>query len=225
LVKNIVNYSTNSVAQITLGLVLQLLNQIQYHDRYVKNGFYTQSNIFTHLAKPFSEIHNKRWGILGLGNIGKKVAEIAQAFGAEVVYHSISGEERKEIYQNISLEELLKTSDIISIHSPLNNKSKHLIGWKELNMMKKSAILVNTGRGGIVNEKDLAQALNENTIAGAGIDVYEQEPIPINNPLLSIKYMDKLVLSPHIAWASKEARSLALSKIYQHIDTFIQSKQ
>lgn len=220
-VKNIVDYSTNSVAQLTFGLILQLLNQTAYYDQYVKDGSYAANDNFTYLGRPYSEISGKRFGILGLGNIGRKVANIAFAFGAEVVYHSLSGNSRSEPYSQVSLEELLRTSDIVSIHSPLTAASKHLINRSKLLLMKPTAILVNCGRGGIVVESDLAQALEENIIAGAGLDVFEREPIEHSNSLLSISNHHKLILSPHIGWASIEARKLALQKIYKNIEDFI----
>ena len=219
-VKNITDYSTSSVAQLTFGLILQLINQTAYYDQYVKQGSYATNDNFTHLGKPYSEIAGKRFGIIGLGNIGRKVATIATAFGAEVVYHSLSGNNRQEPYQQVSLKELLQTSDIVSIHSPLTSESKNLINWSTLSLMKSTAILVNAGRGGIVVETDLAKALNENVIAGAGLDVFEKEPIEASNPLLSIVNNHKLVLSPHIAWASIESRTLALQKIYKNIEDF-----
>ncbi len=220
-VKNITDYSTNSVAQLTFGLILQLLNQTAYYDQYVKNGSYAANDNFTHLGRPYSEIAGKRFGIIGLGNIGRKVASIASAFGAEVVYHSLSGNSRQEQYQQVALDELLRTCDIISIHSPLSAQSKNLIDFSKLILMKPTAILVNAGRGGIIVESDLAKALDENIIAGAGLDVFEHEPIAQSNPLLTIAHPYKLVLSPHIAWASIEARKLALQKIYQNMEDFI----
>lgn len=220
-VKNITDYSTNSVAQLTFGLILQLLNQTCYHDSYVKDGGYSDSDTFTHLGRPFNEISGKQLGIIGLGNIGRKVAQIATAFGANVVYHSLSGNVRKEDYEEISLNKLLKTSDIVTIHSPLTAASKNLIDLEKIKLMKPSAILINAGRGGIVVEQDLAKALNDNIIAGAGLDVFENEPVEKSNPLLHITAKHKLVLSPHIAWASVEARQLALKKIYQNIEDFI----
>ena len=220
-VKNITNYSTNSVAQLTFGLILQLINQTAYYDQYVKLGSYATNDNFTHLGRPYSEIAGKRFGIIGLGNIGRKVATIATAFGAEVVYHSLSGNSRQEPYQQVSLKELLQTSDIVNIHSPLTSESKNLINWTTLSLMKPTALLFNAGRGGIVVEADLAKALDENIIAGAGLDVFEKEPIEASNPLLSITNNHKLVLSPHIAWASIESRTLALQKIYKNIEDFI----
>ena len=168
----------------------------------------------------FSEICGKQFGIIGLGNIGSKVATIAEAFGAKVVYYSTSGRNLDRQYPHKELNELLKTSDFVSIHAPLNENTKGLISYDELKLMKESAILINAGRGGIVNEADLAKALDEDQIAGAALDVFVEEPINADNPLLSIKNKHKLVMTPHIAWASIEARTELLDGVMQNIEEF-----
>jgi lactate dehydrogenase-like 2-hydroxyacid dehydrogenase len=220
-VKNVVDYSSKSVAQLTFALVLELINKVSYFDNYVKQGEYSKSDIFTYLGKSFWEISGKRYGIIGLGNIGRQVATIAEAFGAEVVYYSTSGRNNNQPYQQLDLKEFLNTSDIISIHAPLNEQTQNLINYERLSKMKRSALLINVGRGGIVNETDLARALNENIIAGAGIDVFEQEPINPDNPLLKLKNSENLLLTPHIAWASMEARTLLVEKVCQNIREFL----
>ncbi|MEX0779047.1 MAG: D-2-hydroxyacid dehydrogenase [Balneolales bacterium] len=222
LVKNVAGYASKSVAQGTFALLLHLLHNIPYFDNYVKDGSYSQSEIFTHVEKTYWEISGKRFGIIGLGNIGRQVAEIAEAFGAEVVYYSASGKNKQQPYQRLDLEEFLNTSDIVSIHAPLNEYTRNLLTYERLQHMRKSAIIINTGRGGIVNEAGLAQALNENLIAGAGIDVFEQEPIDTGNPLLQVKNKEKLALTPHIAWASIEARTLLVEKVAQNIQDYLQ---
>jgi lactate dehydrogenase-like 2-hydroxyacid dehydrogenase len=213
-VKNVEGYSTHSVAQLTFALLLHLLHRIAYFDNYVKQGSYAQSDIFTHLGNSFREIQGKRYGIIGLGNIGRQVARIAEAFGAEVVYYSASGRNTGQPYPRLSLEELLSTSDVISIHSPLNEQTHHLIATRELQQLRKTAILINVGRGGIVREADLAQALDQDLLAGAAMDVFEQEPIRPDNPLLHIRHKHKLVLTPH---------TLLIDKVGQNIRSFIQS--
>jgi len=223
-VKNVVDYSTNSVAQLTFALLLQLTNNIPYFDNYVKLGDYSRNDIFTHLGPSYSEIHGKRFGIIGLGNIGRQVAKIASAFGAEVVYYSASGKNNNPEYQRLDLPEFLATCDIISIHAPLNEHTRNLITYPQLQQMKPSALLINVGRGGIVRETDLNQALNENLIAGAGLDVFEKEPIEADNPLLKINNPHKLVLTPHIAWSSREARTLLMDKVIQNIEQFLEEK-
>lgn len=221
-VKNVADYSTNSVAQLTFALLFQLINQISYFDNYVKSGAYAQSDIFTHLEPAFREISGKQMGIIGLGNIGRQVAHIAMAFGARVVYFSASGKNHNPDYERLELKEFLETSDIVSIHAPLNEYTRNLIRYSRLQQMKRSALLVNVGRGGIVPEADLARALNENLIAGAAVDVFEVEPINADNPLLQIREPGKLVLTPHIAWASIEARTLLLEKVCQNIQQFLE---
>jgi lactate dehydrogenase-like 2-hydroxyacid dehydrogenase len=219
-VKNAVNYSSNSVAQHTFTSLFALIGNIAWHDDYVKSGEYSKSLHFTNLAKPYFELSGKTFGIIGLGNIGRKVAEIASVFGAKVLYASISGNERIEKYELVTLQKLLQSSDIVSIHSPLTDKTKNLIAETELNLMKPNSILINMGRGGIVNETDLALALSGNLISGACIDVFEKEPIAGNNPLLNPKIAHKLLLTPHVAWASKEARETLIGIIATHIKQF-----
>jgi len=176
-ITNVAGYSTESVVQHTFAILFYLLEHLKYYDEYVKSGKYAKSDIFTHLDKPFWEIQGKIWGIIGLGTIGRRVAEVAESFGAKVIYSSTSGVKREEKYPEYPLEELLKVSDIVSIHAPLNEKTKNLITYEKIKLMKPTAILLNLGRGGIVNEKDLAKALDESLIAGAGLDVLEREPI------------------------------------------------
>ena len=216
LVKNVSGYSTFSVVQHTFALVLGLLNRVKYFDEYTRNE-YPNSKIFTHIV-PWFEIKGKRWGIIGLGSIGKEVAKVAKAFGAEVVYYSTSGKNNSKEYKRVELDELLRSSDIISIHAPLNENTKNLIGFDEIMKIKDGAILVNLGRGGIINEEDLAKALSVKNIF-VGLDVFEKEPISEDNPLL--KFKDKTLLSPHIAWTSIEARERLMDGIYQNIKQFL----
>ena len=223
-VKNVEGYSSHSVAQGTFALLLHLLNNIPYYDDYVRSGAYAQSDIFTHVERNFGELNGKRFGIIGLGKIGVQVAKIAEAFGAEVVYYSASGQSYEQPYQRLELEAFLNSSDIVSIHAPLNEYTNNLLTYDRLQLMKKTAILVNTGRGGIVNERDLARALNEGLIAGAGIDVFGQEPINPDNPLLQVTNRDKLVLTPHVAWASIESRTSLIEKVGQNIREFLKER-
>ena len=219
-VKNVSDYSTESVTQSTFTMLLHLLGKTAYYDDYVKSGKYCNSEIFTYHGRSFWQLAQKRFGIIGLGNIGKRVAEIATVFGCEVVYYSTSGMNSNESYKRIDLNELLSTSDIVSIHAPLNDNTKNLITYNQMKLMKPEAYLINVGRGGIVDEEDLAKALNENIIAGAGVDVYTSEPILPDNPLLKLKDPEKIVFTPHTAWASIEARNLLVEKIYSNIETF-----
>ncbi len=216
-VKNVAGYSTNSVAQVTFSMLLYLLNKTSYFDQYVKSGEYARSPIFTNHGKDFWELNGKQFGIIGLGTIGKQIARIAEAFGANVVYYSTSGKNTNNSYPSLSLNELLKTSDIVSIHCPLNENTLNLIGYKELELMKPTAILLNVGRGKIVNEAKLARALDDNLISAAGLDVLEHEPINADNPLLKLANPEKLLITPHIAWISKEAREMLVNGIYDNI--------
>lgn len=220
-VKNVAGYSTNSVAQLTFALLLQLMHQVSYFDYYVKSGEYARNDIFTHLGQSFGEISGRQFGIIGLGAIGRQVAGLATAFGARVVYYSTSGKNNNPDYERLELADFLATSDIITIHAPLNEHTRHLMNYERLQQLKRTAWLVNVGRGGIVQEADLARALNENRLAGAALDVFEQEPINADNPLLQINEPAKLLLTPHIAWASREARTLLIEKVSQNIEQFL----
>jgi lactate dehydrogenase-like 2-hydroxyacid dehydrogenase len=220
-VKNVVDYSTHSVAQHSFSLVLSLLNNPALHDQYVRSGTYSRDDIFTYLGAPFWQLKDKRFGIIGLGNIGKKVAEIAEAFGCEIVYYSSSGKNRHDRYLRLELEELLKTSHVVSVHAPLNAKTENLITYEKIRLMNSDAVLVNTSRGGIIHEGDLAKACDEKLIRGAGVDVFSQEPLPADHPYLNVQKPERLLLTPHIAWTSEESRLLLVDRIYENIRTFL----
>lgn len=224
-VKNVSGYSTNSVAQSTFSMILALLNHTAYFDNYVKSGNYSTNDTFTHIGRSIKELHGKNFGIIGLGSIGKKVAEIAEVFGCNIYYFSTSGKNKYHKYVQLTFEELLSISDIVSIHAPLNDATRNLVDYDKLRLMKPSAILINTGRGGIVNEADLAKSLNEGLIGGAGIDVFTKEPIAPDNPLLYIKEKEKIIFSPHSAWTSIEARKLLIEKIAENIRGFIEESR
>lgn len=220
-VANVAGYSTHSVAQHTFAMLFYLLEHLRFYDEYVKSGEYVKSEIFTYLDRAYMELQGKTWGIIGLGTIGKTVARIAEAFGCKVVYYSTSGKNDNADYQRLELEELLRTADIVSIHAPLNPRTQNLINSNMLALMKKHAILLNLGRGGIVNEKDLAEALDRNIIGGAALDVLEKEPMAPDNPLLKAANSHKLIITPHIAWASVEARSRLIQEIVSNIEAFL----
>lgn len=220
-VKNVKGYSTDSVAQQTFALLLALLNSTAYYDDYVKTGEYSNERIFTHLGRPYWELNGKRFGILGLGEIGRQVARIALAFGAEVVYFSASGQEYNVIYERLELDEFLKTCDVISIHAPLSAETENLLNYARISQMKPTALLLNTSRGGIVNEADLAKALDDELIAGAAIDVFTQEPIPASHPYMQLQKKEKLLLAPHIAWSSIEARTRLVHKVAENIRGYL----
>jgi len=222
MVCNVAGYSTPSVVQHTFAMLFYLLETTAYYDQYVKSDQYAGNDIFTHLGRPFWEIEGKTWGIIGLGTIGKSVAKTAQSFGCRVIYYSTSGKNINNNYERVDLAELLQRSDIISIHAPLNQDTMNLLDYERIKLMKPHAILLNLGRGGIVNEEDLARALNENLIGAAGLDVLEKEPINKDNPLLKIKNPEKLLITPHIAWASQEARRRLVHEIALNIQGFLQ---
>lgn len=219
-VTNVAGYSTNTVAQHTFATVLVLYDKLSYYDNFVKSGSYAKSGLFTDLSKPFYELEGKTWGIVGLGAIGKRVAKIAEAFGVNIIYYSTSGNNLNRDYKNVNFEELIKESDIISIHAPLNEKTKGLMSYGAIKKMKKNAILINMGRGPIVVEEDLAKAIEEELIAGAALDVFEVEPIKEDNPLIRIKNKENVILTPHIAWASVEARERLFKEIIENIKAF-----
>ncbi|AOR23031.1 D-2-hydroxyacid dehydrogenase [Clostridium taeniosporum] len=219
-VTNVAGYSTNTVAQHTFAMALNLCDKISYFDNYVKSKEYSTSNIFTNVDEVYRDIDGKVWGIIGLGAIGKRVAKIAEAFGCKVIYYSTSGKNSNSDYKRVEFEELLEKSDIISIHAPLNESTNGLMNYDVFKKMKKESILINMGRGPIVVDSDLARAIDENLIGGAGLDVFEVEPIPENNPLVNVKNKEKLVLSPHIAWASEEARNRLFNDLLENIRAF-----
>lgn len=219
--RNVAAYSTESVAQHTFAMLFYLLEKLSYYDSYVKSGSYANDTSFTHFAERFHEISGMTWGIIGLGNIGRRVADIAKAFGANVIYYSTSGKNNQDGYTRVDFDTLLSNSDIISVHAPLTPETENLINQEALSKMKKSVIFLNVGRGAIVNEKDLADALENGTIKAAGLDVLAVEPMSPASPYLQIKDSKKLLITPHIAWASIEARTKLMDIIYQQIHEFI----
>jgi glycerate dehydrogenase len=216
-VKNVSGYSTNSVVQHTFSMLFYLLEKLNYHDNFVKSGQWNESGLFTNIQKPFFEISGKRWGIIGLGTIGKNVANIAKSFGCEVVYYSTSRKNTDSDFEQIkNLDDLLSSCDIISIHSPLNKDTLNLINKDNLKLIKKDSILLNLGRGGIINESELAKALDAQEFY-AGLDVLEKEPNLKDNPLLEINNIDRLFITPHIAWTSIQAQEKLIQSVYENI--------
>ncbi len=219
-VTNVAGYSTDIVAQHTLAMTLYLLEHLPYYDEYVKSGKYVKCRSFCHMDRRFNELHGKTWGILGLGAIGRKVAQIAEVFGCEVIYYSASGAKRSEKYRQVDFDTLLAESDILSVHAPLTEKTHHLMNYEAFCKMKKSAIFINVGRGPIVDEKGLCRALKKEKIAAAGLDVLEVEPMDKDNPLRELKDYDNLLITPHIAWAAVEARTRLLEEVWENIAAF-----
>lgn len=207
IVRNVAAYSTDSVAQIAWMHILNLSGRAFHYQRFVQEGYYSRNVVHVDYRHPFTELSGKTLGIVGMGAIGQKVASIGKAFGMKVIYYSTSGTSHCAEYPSVSLEYLLANSDVISIHAPYNERTAGLIGYRQLQQMKPSAFLVNTGRGGIAVEEDLARALDEGLIAGAALDVYVKEPLPADSPLMKLQHPERLLLTPHIAWYSQEARS------------------
>ena len=216
-VRNAVGYSTDSVVQSTYMHILSLVGGGQYFDDSVKSGSYSRSGMFTDPKWNWMELAGKTIGIIGLGNIGMKVAKIAEALGMKVCYYSTSGTGHCKDYPCLTLEELLKVSDVVSVHAPLNERTLNLLGAKEFAMMKPTALIVNAGRGAIIVEADLAEAVDNGVIAGAGIDVFVQEPIPEDHPYLKMKHPERMRLTPHVAWASVEARRRLVSMMADNV--------
>lgn len=219
-VRNAVGYSTYSVAETTLCSALSLLREVTYYDDYFHSGRYSASDRPFNFDRPTSQIRGKKWGIIGLGNIGREVARLATAFGCEVSYTSTSGVFRQEDYPAVSLDELLSESDIISIHAPLNAQTNNLLDAPQLSKMKPSAILINVARGGIVNEQALADALDAGAIRGAALDVFSVEPLR-TSPLYKIKDRYRLLASPHNAWSSDDAIDRLIGCISKNIEEYL----
>lgn len=222
--RNVAGYSTESVAQHTFAMLFYLLEKLRYYDDYVKDGRYACDTSFTHFEEHFYELNDKTWGIIGLGNIGRRVASIAKAFGAHVIYTSPSGSPKQEGYCQVDMDTLLASSDIISVHAPLNKYTENLINAAAFKKMKKSCIFLNLGRGPIVVEDELAEALEQHEIAAAGLDVLCTEPMSPQNPLLQMKDSRRLYITPHIAWASVEARTWLMKIVLGQIHEFFDIK-
>lgn len=219
-VRNAVGYSTDSVAETTLCSAIALLRQLTYYDRYVKQGDYSRSGLWVNYDRPTHTLKGKNWGIVGLGNIGRRVASLATTFGCSVAYASVSGVAREESYPLFGIDKLLGWADILSIHCPLSERSVNLINADRLSLMKSSAIVINVARGGIVNESDTVDALNRCIIAGAAFDVYPTEPMPIDSPLLRADDPTKLLLSPHNAWSSQESVENLANAVARNVADF-----
>ncbi len=216
-VRNVAGYSTDSVAQTAWMHILNLAGHAFHYQEFVRSGQYSKNPVHVDYRHPFVELAGKTLGIVGMGAIGQKVAAIARAFGMEVVYFSTSGTGHCKDYPCVSLDELLERSDVISIHAPYNERTAGLIGYEQFRKMKPTAYLVNTGRGGIAVEEDLARALDEGLIAGAALDVYVNEPLPAESPLMHLVHPERLLFSPHIAWYSKEARARLAHEMAENI--------
>lgn len=223
LVRNAVGYSTYAVAETTICSALSLLREVVYYDDYFKSGRYAASDRIFNFDRPTAQLRSKRWGVIGLGNIGREVARLAEAFGCDVSYYSTSGVARDEVYKSVSLNQLLSQSDVVSIHCPLNENTRSLLGANELAQMKSSAILINVARGGIVDESALAEALNNERLRGAAFDVFTSEPLR-SSPLYHLKDPYRLLASPHNAWSPVEAIDRLIGCIERNIADYVATK-
>ena len=222
---NVKAYSTPAVAQHTFAMALFVLEKISYYDEYVKSGRYSSQSGFCNFDEKYNELSGKTWGIIGMGNIGRSVARIAEAFGCKVIFYSASDNSTCTDYERVELENLLKESDVLSIHCPLSDRTRNLINRDTLKLMKRNAILINVARGPVVNDADLAEALNNGTIAGAGLDVLGVEPMEKDNPLGLIKDSRKLLITPHMAWASVESRQRCFDEVFENIRAFMEGRE
>lgn len=219
-VKNVAGYSTDAVVQHTFSMLFYLMGHSRYYDEYVKSGSWQQEAVFSHIGPSFSELRGKTWGIIGLGEIGRSVANIARAFGANVCYYSTSGKNENGDFEKTTLSRLIENSDILSIHAPLNQSTENLISHSELLQMKDGAVLLNLGRGGIVDEDALSVIIDVKPIY-VGLDVLVSEPMKTPHPLLAVKHPERLYITPHIAWTSREARERLIASTIENIKTFV----
>lgn len=220
-VANVADYCTDMVAQHTFTLMLTLLQKLPHYDEYVKSGAYAAQDRFSNFDEPFTELAGKTWGIVGMGHIGKKVAQIATAFGCRVIFHSVTGKSTVTEYEQVDKDTLLRESDFLSLHCPLSDLTRDFIDKEALRKMKKTAVLVNVARGPVVNNADLYDALMNGEIMAAGLDVLEKEPLQLSNPLSKIKDSNRLIITPHLAWASVEARFRCVNEAYLNAKAFL----
>ena len=223
-VANVVNYSTSSVAQHTFAMLFYLMENLRHYDEFVKSGEYANQQHFCCLDIPYQELDGKTYGIVGMGNIGRKVAQIATAYGAHVIFYASSGHSDCTDYEQVSFDELLSRSDIISLHCPLSDRTKDLFNKEAFDKMKPTSILINVARGAVVNEQDLYSALMDGKIHAAGLDVLNPEPMRKDSPLLNIQNSGKLIVTPHLAWASTEARIRCLAEVKKNIQEWMEGK-
>lgn len=224
-VTNVKDYSTAAVAQHTFALLFYILEKLRSYDDYVKSGEYSDSGKFSYFAYNFTELEGRTWGIVGMGNIGRKVAKIAEAFGCKVLFYSASGNSTCTDYERVDFDTLLKESDVISLHCPLTDRTRDLIDKDAFSKMKKEAVLINVARGPVVNQEALYEALVNGTIAGAGLDVLTKEPMAADNPLAKIKDSGKLIITPHMAWGSVEARQRVVDGVYKNIEAYLNGEK
>lgn len=217
---NVVDYCSGMVAQHTFALALALLEKLPHYDHYVKSGAYSAQDRFSNFDLPFHELEGMTWGIMGMGNIGRRVASIATAFGCRVIFHSVTGRSACRDYPQVDKATLLAESDVLSLHCPLSDLTRGIIDKEALHQMKNTAVLVNVARGAVVDNLALYQALVAGEIAAAGLDVVDGEPLQTSNPLSLLKDSNRLIITPHLAWASVEARTRCVEEVARNIEAF-----
>lgn len=225
--RNVAGYSTDAVAQHTFALLFYLWEKLRFYDDFVKSGEYSRGNSFSCFPEQFLELNGKTWGIIGMGAIGQRVAEIASVFGCRIICYSASGaayDFQEKGWTQVDFDTLLKESDILSIHAPLNQYTENLMNLDAFRKMKKEAVLINVARGPIVNQEDLCTALTENLISAAGLDVLKVEPLAEDNPLGRIKDSRRLIITPHMAWAPVETRARCLDEVVKNIEAFFRGE-
>ncbi len=225
LVNNVTDYCTESVSQHVFSLILALSTQLLNYQKVTKSGDWSRSGQFSNLSFPIQELSGKTLGLVGYGSLAKGVEKLALAFGMNILISQRAGASLTNTSTNandgrLPLEALLPQADVISIHCPLTPETKHLFGKKEFELMKDSAFLINTARGGVIDNAALAIALRDKVIAGAGIDVLEQEPPPLDHPLIAAN-LPNLILTPHIAWAAIEARQRVIDKVAENLKNWL----
>lgn len=224
-VANVKDYCTDAVSQHTFAMLFYLLEHLRHYDEYVKSGAYGAQERFSNFDLPFVELTGKTWGIVGMGNIGSRVAGIAKAFGCRVIFYSASGKSTCTTYEQVNKDTLLAQSDFLSLHCPLSERTRNLIDKDALRKMKRTAILLNVARGAVINNADLYWALQNEEIAAAGLDVLEKEPIASDNLLGRIKDSNRLLITPHMAWASTEARERIVQEVFLNIEAYLRGEE
>lgn len=219
---NVKGYSTHSVAQVTLSLVLSLMTHLNEYSNYVKSGAYTKSGVANRLEPVYHELYGKTWGVVGLGNIGKQVARVAEAMGCRVIAYKRTPTPE---YECVDLDTLCKEADIISVHLPLSEETYHCIDAENLKKMKSSAVLVNVARGAVINEEAVAKAIEDNTLGAFGSDVYDGEPLAETSPFQRILHAPNVLLTPHMAWGAKESRVRCVEEVGENIAAFLRSER
>lgn len=219
---NVVGYSTQCVAQLTVSMALSLITNLPEYNRFVCSGEYTASGCFNRLTPVFHEIYGKTWGIVGYGNIGKQVARVADALGCRVLVHKRTPVTDREC---VDFDTICKESDILSLHTPLNDGTYHLLDEKHIGMLKKNAIVINVARGAVADEAALAKALFEDRIGGLGVDVYSAEPMAADHPFQAILDRPNVCFTPHMAWGGYETRVRLMEEIAQNIESFLRGER